>query len=269
MLNKIASFLFLTTINSVAASDVWITYPDGTNTLEFMYVTKCRNYKDSQDYCKVIGGELASAPTSDIRNFIVNTVYDGAAPTGSCSSWKGTFMGGTNNNLDTVTWFDGTTSSYDDIDWDQREPSGGQSGIGFKLTSRKYHTVYTAGDINPQICQKKHEKGCIVCECNDRNSVSNAFVTNEKQVNGSLSTVTNDKIDGDTSKQKSEVLVLYAIILGLVIVIIMLIFLFVMYIRTMGKMMSNTTAKDKAMMIIESKPMLNAIQAVHDTDVTN
>ena len=140
------------------SANVWIPY---NNNIQYQYVTECRSWSDSQSYCTRIGGELASASTVNQRNFIVNTVYDGTKPSGSCTTWpgssKGVYLGGTTNKQDTVNWFDGTSTSFNQFDWDtsENEPDhlNSHTIIGFDISSREWHTVYP-GDRNAQICQK-------------------------------------------------------------------------------------------------------------------
>eukprot|EP01084_Bolivina_argentea_P043998 81008_1 len=149
-------FLHLQLIRS---SNTWIPY----ESIEYMYVSHCRNWTDSQSYCQSIGGQLASATTATQRKFIVNYVVDATSPSGSCSTWYGAYLGGEIQGFNVKTaiikWFDGTVTHFQDsnnpIDWDTNEPNNldRHTLIGFKLSTGLWHTVYP-GDQNVQICQR-------------------------------------------------------------------------------------------------------------------
>eukprot|EP01084_Bolivina_argentea_P199234 340955_1 len=145
---------------TVHNANQWISYPLQSN-IQYIYVTQCRSWDESQKNCNNLGGELASPSTQSMRNFLVNTVYDGTSNSGSCTSWDGSYVGGITDQISTINWFDGTSTDFynatNPIDWDTKENEpdnlSTHTVMGFKLSSRQWHTVYP-GDKNVQFCQR-------------------------------------------------------------------------------------------------------------------
>eukprot|EP01083_Nonionella_stella_P174463 604827_1 len=163
--------------SSASIPNQWVSYSDE---LQFMYVTACKNYAASISYCESIGGALASASTSSLRSFLMDMVT-GTSTSGSCSGWNGVFTGGTLNGA-TVEWVDGTTTPSNEMDWDSSEPNNlsTQKGVGFKISTKKWHSVALGSDYNSFFCSKETttnptyspteepsiESSCIQCNCN-------------------------------------------------------------------------------------------------------
>eukprot|EP01083_Nonionella_stella_P026942 74148_1 len=181
------------------SANEWIVF---SSTKVYMYINQCMNWTDAQAYCLSQNGEVASAHLPTQRTFITNIIDD--TPSGTCTEWGHThtgrtatalWLGGLHNATNTSTfettsilWFDGTSTPFHDIDWDEDQPENyhihDHKAIGLHWTNRKFQIAFL-GDIGR----------AFVCQ---RTSTIPTFTTANLSTSGSTETGYHDELTDST-----------------------------------------------------------------------
>ena len=130
-----------------ACEDGWS--GDTSSTLCYQYVSSSELWEDAQDYCQNLGGELASATSSDINDFLTTLTEDMA------------WIGGYKDTDGNWNWSDGSTFDYTNWYTDQPDNARGEQDkiyinfktVGFWDDVKNTYGRYTDSGL-PFICQK-------------------------------------------------------------------------------------------------------------------